>query len=378
MKKSKSLNEAGEIKAGLKRMGRRVAGAAANAIGLRGSEGNMRAIDTSARVARDFFNYAAEQKIPNTLMNIMTFAKEHYGYEPTKDVVGKIYQTMGWPTSTEQRQDAQAQNSKPQSQTKPEPNAANQTQQTQDKADAARSQDQEPQQAPQQTQTQQPQPGNQNQSNSTIGTVGSSGSIDPNTEYNVDTQTQPTQPAGTQDDNVDVNPTAATKPRIRVPAGSSKTQTESYVDFLMKSVLMENTSPKSVLDRGSMDKIFDIIARDMLRRGMIDYDHDPELDGQRRPHQRSVQTPNNTPSGYERGPDGPVVGVDAVKFNKLMADAGVTKEELARIQDLSKRYNNDPEALASALHNQKDSELAKKVMAAAIMALKAKIGGDQK
>lgn len=394
-RKNKDLNEAGEIKAGLNRLGKRIAGSAAQAIGLKGSDGNMRLMDTSARVAKDFFDYASEQQISPTLMNVLTFARERYGYEPSKNAFSEIYQIMGG-NPPQQQDQGNSQSSQPRQQNQNNQQSAKQEQTQQANADDQQDQppaNSAPSKSSSDSTVQKAQQAMaSNQSGSTVGSAGSVGTTpDPHAEQKIDTQTQPVQPAGVQNDEVDVNPTDTgqqgqqnqdqqqqqqqqqpnTKPRVRVPARSSAS--ESYVDFLMKTVLMEDGIPNSnrKLDRSILDKIFTSVAKDMLRRGMIDYDHDGEID-----HQPRRQPGNG--SGNNDGKPKPTrsepIQVDANKFNTLLQKAGVTKEELARIQELGEKYMNDPERLVNSLRSKDDNELAKKVMAAAIMALKEKIG----
>lgn len=403
--KSKPIVEApGEIGAAVDRFGKRLksataqAGAAAFKKTNHDAEDDQKILDTATRLAKEWGKAARLDNSQHTLMNIMSFLRIKYGWEPDKKTYSEIATFMkSSPTTSKQTPQAPE---KPQQPKQPQGQPSSAEPQQQNKA-----------------------PGTITQSQGTTGTTGSSRpeAPKPMNEPKVDTQSQPTQPGtenqqgdpdigdfvqvtingedqfekprkitknygtgwygvegsttGVTKDQIRViqkagqQAAAPAKPRYRVPAGSSASpKQESYADLLLKLVLMEDDmtaygmpNVNKTLNRKQIDSVLSIVAKNMLRRGMVDYN----------------AAPNTNSRHHDEDPDhvvpGSVISVDSAKFNTLLSDANVTKEELYRMQELARRFGNDPEDLANALKTHEDNMLAKKVMAAAIMSLKGRI-----
>ena len=422
----KTIVEApGDISAAASRFGQRAKNAAAMAgaamIGRKASnaEGKQRTLDTATRLASDWIRFAGEQGIPHTFMNIMEFLRTQHGWEANHNTFNQLAGFMKTGKIDPTKKVSAAKNTD-----------QNQRSGDDGKTAAAANPQPETQEKPSGTVTT-PQGTTGSQSN-TQGTQGNS-SPAPMVEPKVDTQSQPTQPgtepqqeepevgdliqvtingedqfekprkitrdygtgwygvegsnSGVTKDQIKIiqkgNQPKPEKQRFRVQAGSAPSPTqESYVDVIMKSVLMENEptdgslygipNSNTALNRKQIDGLMTIVARDMLRRGMIDYNYDKHLDGGKHYHHRTTRDEHD--SGYVRTPNGGrAIAVNSSRFNELLAQAGVTQEELYRIQELGRRFGNDPEDLAVALRGHDDGVLAKKVMAAAIMSLRARI-----
>lgn len=419
------INEApGEISAGIKRVGN----LAKNALGARAGSsaalGKLKVVKTATNLAKGWKEHAAAQDVPDTFMNVMTYMRGR-GYEPSKPVYSQLatfmntgkFQTTTPVDDDDQHPNNQGDQESPTEQAEQQPSAPTQAPQappqggppvdtavgsegTTGSVDTSRA---SPKPAPENGAYGQPQPTQPDGNGGLVDDVPQEIGLGDEAQWTNDGQDQfqtPRKVVWKSDDGKwtrftgshsavpsnevrvvtkNPNPPKAAKPKYRVQAGSSNNPNESYVDVLSRLVLeadMGIKRPNAQLNRKQIDGIMTIIARDLLRRGKVTFNNeDSDAIDNSAAKKTGTKNPSSPSDKFVVAPSGErVVNIDEVRFNSLLAQAGVTAEQLAKIENVASEHGHNIESIARSLRSPEDAELAKRVMAAAVMSLNTPLG----